>query len=115
MKRSLYRWLMDRYRRKVLLAALKKCGYDRKATAQYLGVEITTVQVYCKRYGIACLDLRGKHNVKKYQTASLVEVMERNGWNQSRAAEQLGVSHQRIGQLLKAHGIELPAGGGPTG
>jgi transcriptional regulator with GAF, ATPase, and Fis domain len=109
MKRSLYRWLVDRYRHKVLLAALKKCGYNRKATAQFLGVNLATVQLLCKRFGIVCPDLRGKHKAKGYSAATLVELLERNGWNQSKAAKQLGVSHQRVGQLLKAHGIELPA------
>jgi transcriptional regulator with GAF, ATPase, and Fis domain len=108
MKRSLYRWLMDRYRRKVLLAALEKCGYNRKATARLLGVNLATVCCLCRKYEIVCPDFRGKHKAKGYSAASLVELLERNGWNQSKVAKQLGVSHQRVGQLVKKYGIEMP-------
>jgi transcriptional regulator with GAF, ATPase, and Fis domain len=108
MKRSLYHWLMDRYRRKVLLAALKKCGHSRTAAARLLGIDLATVGWLCRKYGITCPDGRGKHKLKGYETASLVEVLEQNGWSQARMARQLGVSKQRVGQLVKAYGVKIP-------
>jgi transcriptional regulator with GAF, ATPase, and Fis domain len=38
-----------------------------------------------------------------------MEALERNGWNQTRAARQLGLSRQRVGQLVKAYHVEIPA------
>lgn len=109
MERSLYRWLMDRYRRKVLLAALRKCGYNRNAAARLLGVNLATVHGLCSKYGIACPDFRGRHNARGDRGAALVRALEQNGWSQTKVARQLGLSRQRVGQLVKRYGIGMPA------
>lgn len=40
------------YRREDLVSALKKCGYQKKRTAEYLGVSRSTLWRLIKRYGI---------------------------------------------------------------
>ncbi len=40
------------YRREDLVSALKKCGYQKKRTAEYLGVSRSTLWRLLKRYGI---------------------------------------------------------------
>jgi transcriptional regulator with GAF, ATPase, and Fis domain len=100
---------MDRYRRKVLLAALKKCDGKRTAAAQLLGVDLVIVSWLCRKYGVAYTDCRGRPRISPERATVLIEALERNGWSQARTARQLGVSKQRVGQLVKAYRVEIPA------
>lgn len=77
------------------LRRLAKEGYSRKEIASLLGIDRGYVDTLCRRFGI--------------KTASQIEQVEKlyaKGWNQMKIAEHLGVSRQRINEIIKVHNLQ---------
>ena len=71
---------------------LAKEGYNRKQIGALLGIDRRYVDTLCRRYGI-----------KTVSQLEQVEKLYAKGWTQIKIAEELGVSKQRISEIIKRH------------
>jgi transcriptional regulator with GAF, ATPase, and Fis domain len=91
----------------VISRALVLCDSDD------IGVEVLPVEVQRSGGGaVAPLALRGA-TLENLERAALVQALERNGWVQTRAAVDLGLSERNLRYKMRKFGIRRP-GGGPV-
>ena len=77
------------------LKRLAKEGYSRKEIASLLGIDRGYVDTLCRRFGI-----------KTVSQIDQIANLYGKGWSQIRIAEHLGVSKQRISEVIKRHDLK---------
>lgn len=97
------------YSKEMLEALLARNGWSKTRAAQELGVSLESLMGAIKRHGaVVPEEFKNAGRVTRYSKEAVEQALERNDWNQVRAAKEIGMTQGNLSSYMKKHGIVPP-------